>query len=483
MSKDNNDFCPADLSRRRWLQYGGATLAGALGLGSLASLGQTSAHAQSSGYKALVCVFLFGGNDGMNMVVPMDTTRHDQYAGIRQDLALPRDALVPVTGTDFGLHPAMAALAQACSDGRLAPVFNVGPLGAPLTKSQYLTIHHSDPRLPDSLYSHSDQQILWQVAGARVLERTGWGGRASTTLGTTNPVISVTGNGHFGLSSLTAPLVLPEPGGTFGLAGYPSWDNRAWKNARRSAIDTMYASPDGNQLLNSFSQLQKDSHAFADRLGTIIAYRPGHAEMSAILDVSFAPLISGNRVQTAIGRQLYQVAKLIMYNATVGGSRQLFMAGQGGYDTHSEQVAGDSQSGQHARLLKDLADAMACFYDAMKRLGMSESVTLFTQSDFGRTFAPNSSSGTDHAWGNNHLVLGGAVRGGSTYGTYPVLELGGPSDVGNNSWNRYGRWIPTASVDQYAATLLSWFGASDAQLNAILPNLGNFGTARNLGFV
>lgn len=483
MSTHTNHPHLTDIGRRRWLQYSGATLAGALGLGSMAALTQTTAHAQSSSYKALVCVFLFGGNDGMNMVVPTGASLHDQYSEIRQDLALSRDSLVPITGTGFGLHPAMSALSQACAEARLAPVFNVGPLGAPLTKAQFLSLHHSDPRLPDSLYSHSDQQILWQVAGARVLERTGWGGRASTTLGTTNPVISVTGNGHFGLSSLSAPLVLPEPGGTFGLAGYPSWDRRAWKDARRSALDAMYAGSESNQLLGSFKTSQRDAHTFADRLGTIIAYRPGSAEMAGTLDQAFAPLISGNRVQTGIGRQLYQVAKLVMYNATLGGSRQLFMAGQGGYDTHSEQVAGDSATGQHARLLKDLADAMACFYDAMKRLGLSDSVTLFTQSDFGRTFAPNSSSGTDHAWGNNHLVLGGAVRGGATYGSYPNLELGGPSDVGNNSWNRYGRWIPSVSVDQYAATLLSWFGASDPQLNAILPNLSNFGSARNLGFV
>ena len=156
----------------------------------------------------------------------------------------------------------------------------------------------------------------------------------------------------------------------------------------------------------------------------------------------------------------------------------------GGFDTHGNQiVTGSPLEGDHARLLKELGDALGAFYAAMKAIGLGDAVTAFTQSDFGRTFAPNNSTGTDHAWGNQHLVVGGAVKGGATYGSYPDLVLGGANDVGQDSWELQGRWIPTTAVDQYAATLLGWFGASETQLDAVLPNLKNFGTARRLGFL
>jgi uncharacterized protein (DUF1501 family) len=187
---------------------------------------------------------------------------------------------------------------------------------------------------------------------------------------------------------------------------------------------------------------------------------------------------------TEIARELYQVAKLVASNATVGGNRQVFFTSMGGFDTHGGQVvSGAPTTGIHASLLKDLSDAMAAFSKAMDAVGLGNAVTTFTESDFGRTFLPNSSLGTDHAWGSHHLVMGGAVRGGATYGTYPDLTLGGVNDVGTNTWEQQGRWIPTTSVDQYAATLLGWFGASDGQNGTILPNLANFGSARNLGFV
>ena len=162
-------------------------------------------------------------------------------------------------------------------------------------------------------------------------------------------------------------------------------------------------------------------------------------------------------------------------------------SGQAVFDEHAhvgnQLVTGSPLEGEHARLLKELADALAAFYAALKALGLGSAVTTFTQSDFGRTFAPNNSTGTDHAWGNQHLVLGGAVKGATTYGTYPDLVLGGDNDVGQSSWELQGRWIPTTAVDQYAATLLSWFGASDTQLDSVLPNLKNFGAARKLAFL
>ncbi|WP_372658075.1 DUF1501 domain-containing protein [Hydrogenophaga sp.] len=469
------------LNRRRWLQFTGTTLAGALGATGLSALLPAAPAQAQSAYKALVCVFLYGGNDGMNTVVPTDLTRHNQYAGVRGELALPRSSLVGLSGTDLGLHPAMAALSSAWSEGSLAPVLNVGPLYAPMSKSEYRNAAAGSSLIPDSLFSHADQQVLWEAASTDALERTGWGGRAAATLGTTNPVISLGGSGRFGLSAYQPPLVLPEPGATFGLEGLTdtSWAPVA---ARKTALEAMYADAQANTLLNTYGQQQRDAFAVATRLGDLVKVQPGSTGSSAAINNAFAPITADGKISTGIGKQLYQVAKLVEGRAVVQGDRQIFFAQQGGYDTHGDQIASTNLVGAHAGLLKALADAMACFHNAMKAIGQDQGVTLFTQSDFGRTFKPNSSKGTDHAWGNHHLVLGGAVKGNATYGTYPELVLGGANDVGVDSWERHGRWIPAVGVDQYAATLLSWLGASSGQLATVLPNLKNF-SQKNLGFV
>ncbi len=475
------------MARRRWLQRSALGMAGAFGTGSLVNLLSATRPAFAADYKALVCVFLYGGNDGLNMVVPSDATRHGQYSAVRAGLALPRGSLVGLTGSDYGLHPAMTALAPAWAAGQLAPVFNVGPLVQPLTKAQFRALPDSSPSLPDSLFSHSDQQILWETGTGDALTRTGWGGRAADALATANPVISVGGNGRFGLSALQGPLVLPGPGATFGANGLQPSDLQWAPNAaRKAALDALYAPTAvdalDSDLAGSYARQQRDAFAVSARLGTIVAAQPGGG--STAIDAGFAPVIANGRVTGGLAQQLYQVAKLIEANATVQGNRQIFFAQLGGFDTHGNQiVGGDPLSGDHARLMKALADALAAFNAAMNNLGMGAQVTTFTQSDFGRTFKPNNSLGTDHAWGNHHLVLGGAVRGNATYGSYPTLALGGPDDVGQNSWELQGRWIPTTSVDQYAATLLKWFDATDGQLDTVLPNLANFGSARNLGFV
>jgi uncharacterized protein (DUF1501 family) len=469
------------LNRRRWLQIAGATLGGALGAGGLSSLVPGTARAQSS-YKALVCIYLNGGNDGMNMVVPTDTTRYGQYAAVRAGLALPQGSLLGLGSSGYGLHPAMSALSSVWADGGLAPVFNVGPLYQPLTKAEFRAAPASSPLIPDSLFSHSDQQVLWESASTQAIARTGWGGRASATLGTANPVISVSGNSRFGASDLGAPLVLPGPGSTFGLQSLDgTWSPTV---ARKAALEALYAESQTNTLLANYALQQRNAMGVADRLGALVKTQPKD-NTSPLIDTAFAPLINttSGSVNTGIGQQLYQVAKLIEGHGTVQGMQQIFTTQLGGFDTHGNQISTDSQTGDHARLLKQLADAMACFYNAMAAIGMGNSVTLFTQSDFGRTFKPNSSSGTDHAWGNHQLVMGGDLNGLTTYGTYPELTLGGPDDVGASSWELHGRWIPTSSVDQYAATLLRWFGASEPQLDTILPNLRNFGSARHLGFL
>jgi uncharacterized protein (DUF1501 family) len=473
------------LARRAFLRRT-TTLAGSLGLAGLGGLGALAPvrQARAADYKALVCVFLYGGNDGLNTVVPTDATRHGQYASVRGAMALPRGALLPLGGSDYGLHPSLAALVPAWNEGKLTVLFNVGPLYAPLTKAEYRSQAGTGSVLiPENLFSHSDQQLLWESASTDAQARTGWGGRAAQRLATANPVISLGGNGRFGLSTGAVPLVLPEPGATFGAYGLqPSELGWAPMRARKEAIDALYAQSDG-LLSQAYQRQQLDAFAVSERLGALVKRAPGNAGNTAAIDAAFAPITSNGRINTPLGRQLYQTAKLVDARATVQGERQIFFAQQGGFDTHGNQTNGNVLEGEHVRLLKALGDAMACFHNAMKGIGMADAVTLFTQSDFGRTFKPNNSNGTDHAWGNHHLVLGGAVRGGRTYGTYPALALGGPDDVGVDSWELQGRWIPTTSVDQYAATLLAWFGADAGALDAVLPNLRNFGSARNLGFV
>jgi len=473
-----------ETTRRRWLMGSGATLASALGAGTLGNLLLHAKPAYAADYKALVCVFLYGGNDGMNMIVPNDTARYNQYAGVRGGLAIPKASLASLAGVNYGLHPSMSALGTAWSDGHLAPVFNVGPLAQPLTKAQYRAATANSGVLPSSLFSHSDQQILWETGSSDSLTRTGWGGRASEALATANPVISVAGSARFGLTALQTPLVLPGPGATFGAYGLQASDTWAPQLARKAAIDALYAQAQDVALADAYTAAQRDAFAMSARLGALVKTQPGEAGAVAAIDSAFAPLTVSGKVTTGLGQQLYQVAKLIAGNATVQGNRQIFFASMGGFDTHGNQlVTGSPLEGDHARLLKELGDALGAFYAAMKAIGLGDAVTAFTQSDFGRTFAPNNSTGTDHAWGNQHLVVGGAVKGGATYGTYPDLVLGGANDVGQDSWELQGRWIPTTAVDQYAATLLGWFGASETQLDAVLPNLKNFGTARRLAFL
>jgi uncharacterized protein (DUF1501 family) len=476
-----------DLSRRQWLLRQGAALAGAMGVGTLANLTLGTQRAYAGDYQALVCVFLYGGNDGLNTVVPTDSARYNQYAGVRRGLALPQASLLPLAGINYGLHPALSALAPVWAEGRLAPVFNVGTLVRPLTKSAFRALPESSPDLPSNLYSHSDQQIEWETGSTSGLTRSGWGGRGSAILQTTNPVISVAGSTRFGLTDAQSPLVIPgNPGEVFGAYVLtPEAQQYAPFVARKDALNALYAAGQDNDLGEAYATAQRNAFEVSNRLGALVQVEPRGTGAVAAIDTAFAGLVdTDGEFQTGLAGQLYQIAKLIAGSATVGGNKQMFFASLDGFDTHGNQlVAGNPTTGNHAALLKELGDALGAFYNAMKALGLGDAVTTFTQSDFGRTFVPNNSTGTDHAWGNTHLVLGGAVRGGASYGTFPELVLGGNNDVGVDSWELQGRWIPTTSVSQYAATLLGWFGADDTQLNSVLPQLANFGANRRLGFL
>ncbi len=472
--------------RRRWFLRSSTGLASALGVGTLGNLLVGARSAQAADYKALVCVFLYGGNDGMNTIVPLDTVRYQQYAEVRKNLALGPNSLKPLSGINYGLHPALSALVPTWNEGHLAPVFNVGPLNRLMSKTEFRAASSASGVIPDNLYSHSDQQTQWEAATSTSLSRTGWGGRASAALATTNPVISVSGNTRFGQSSAQPPLVLPTtPGEMFGAQRLQPQD-LSWSHLaeRKAILDLMYGQPNNLTLADAYASTQRNALLLSSRLGGLIQVTPNSQGANAVIDAAFAPLIAANNtLKTHLGRQLYQVAKLIHGNATVGGNRQIFFTEMNGFDTHVQQsIIGSPSEGLHARLLQELGDALACFNTAMKNLGLGGAVTSFTQSDFGRTFLPNNNQGTDHGWGNHHLVMGGAVRGAATYGVYPDLTLGGQNDVGVEAWESQGRWLPSTSVDQYAATLLSWFGATDDQLTQILPNWSNYPTHK-LGFL
>lgn len=450
------------MKRREFL--GRSSALTAAGLAASLDLFPLAARAQatSADYTALVCVFLFGGNDGNNMLVPADSAGYASYAAVRgtsSGIAIAQDALLPITprniGTPFGLHPALAPIHPLFASGQLALLANVGTLTQPTGKGQYAAGVR-----PESLYSHSDQQAQWQTASSDAASRTGWGGRLADATaplaGGTFPMItSAAGVTLFVTGSATRPLAIPTAG-NFGLAGYGSGSAA---NARRAALTTLLGIDRGNTFVAAASDITQQAIALSATVNPLLA------NANAIA----APLFAGQA--SGIAQQLLAVAKMIEARAVTGIARQIFFVSQGGYDTHNGQLA------TQQNLLAQLAAALKSFHDATAALGVADRVTTFTLSDFGRTFQPAAGGGTDHAWGNHHLLLGGAVRGGAVYGTYPTLALAGPDDA-----EREGRWIPTTSVDQYGATLARWFGAGAEELASVFPNLGAFG-ASDLGFL
>jgi uncharacterized protein (DUF1501 family) len=453
-----------DNSRRRFIQRSAALAALALGAQrNLIDL-VPPAQAQATGdYKALVCVFLFGGNDGNNTIVPYDTAGYAQYAAVRSSasgIQLAQGSLLPIhpssAATPYGLHPSLPELATLFAQRKLAVLANVGTLTQPTDKSQYIA-----GQVPLSLYSHSDQQAQWQSSISSAAAGTGWGGRIADRMAPLNargfPVVtSLDGAALFTTGASTSALSIPSSG-SFALAGY---GGSAASVARLAALKQILAAPSGNELVGAANALGTQALDLSGVMNPILA--SGTSSIASI----FAPL-SGN----STAQSLLQIAKTIEARAATGARRQIFFVGLGNFDTHANQAP------TQANLLAELSPALKAFYDATVALGVSGQVTTFTLSDFGRTFQPASGGGTDHAWGNHQFVLGGAVKGGDLYGQFPTLALGGPSDA-----EVRGRWIPTTAVDQYGATLARWFGVADADLAAVFPNLGRFAT-RDVGFM
>ena len=460
---------------------------GAFGAAALAieRFGLLRTFAQSDDYKALVCIFLFGGNDSGNTVIPYDD--YSSYSNARQasGLAIPRDSLLqispPSVGSSFGLHPSLSGLHDLWNQGKLAVACNVGPLVQPTARAAYL---NGTARLPVNLFSHSDQQNEWQTSIADPLRVSagsgggGWGGRIADKIATLNssgfpPITSVAGTPIFVAGTVEQPLAI---------APAPTALNTALR------FDVMTTPPENDVRYQGLSQLLQQDRTLTLIRGASRITTEGLG-VEKILRSAGDPSVPPFPLNTTLGYQLNQIAKVISIRSVLGMNRQIFFCSLGGFDTHNAQVnSGAPAAGTHANLLTQVSAAMKAFYDATVNLGVASQVTTFTLSDFSRTFVPNGNLGTDHAWGSHHFVMGGAVRGGDFYGipgsngtVFPTLAPNGPDDTDQGNTAR-GRWIPTTSVDQFGATLASWFGVSDTDMPAVFPLIGNFGNT-NLGFL
>ena len=466
-----------DRNRRKFLR---AAAAG----GVAYAFGRTpgTVYAQMAGggafgdYKALVCLFLFGGNDSWNMVVPTSTAEYNAYArsrggGTASSLAIDRAALLPIAQAGafagdptYGMHPSMTGLRDLFQAGRAAVVANVGPLVRPTTKAQYQTAASTGHVLPPQLFSHNDQQDQWHSLRGRAILKSGWGGRVADVLNAQTGSqqlslnVSLAGQTYFQAGEVARPYVMGAAGAAtfsgFGAAGA----GLARRNAFEAVVNASRSSSANSVYERGFATVQQRAVQFADRVNGALS---GARSFTALPDsgVTLSPLAT----------QLRTVAKLISARASLSMSRQVFFVSTGGFDQHDDLVA--DQPG----LLGNVSASVKSFYDALTEMGMENSVTLFTHSDFGRTLTSNG-DGSDHAWGGVQFVVGGAVRGQRIYGEYPLLEIGSALEIGG------GRHIPTTSADQYAATLARWFGVQDADLNKVAPSLGNF-TQRDVGFM
>ncbi|HEX7174516.1 MAG TPA: DUF1501 domain-containing protein [Pyrinomonadaceae bacterium] len=463
-------------SRRDFLRRTGCLLGGAAIASTLDGFKLLSAYAQDSAaddYRALVCVFLNGGNDGNNMVVPFDDARYNQYNAARgaAGLAIPKASLLavnPASGNQYGLHPNMPELQTLFGQGKLAVVCNTGPLVEPLTRATYQS---GAGKRPLQLFSHSDQVNLWQTSIANNASQTGWGGRTADRTAPLNgaatfpQVVSIAGISTFVIGANARPLAISDSNTALSsvlpLNNAPN-ATTAETNARRAAFDRLRALEGGVVLVKASSDTTSSALQTRDALISAPA-----REFPAFIQTD------------SLARQLEQVARLIALRDTFGVKRQIFFCSLGGFDTHANQRNAGVPNNQDS-LLQQVSRALKAFYDATVELGVESSVTTFTLSDFGRTLQPAGAGagvGSDHGWGNHQFVMGGAVRGNDFYGSFPTLALGGPDDTDTR-----GRWIPTTSVEQYAATLAAWYGLSASDLPAVFPLIGRFSTP-TLGFM
>ena len=472
----------AFLRRSSQLALTGTALPFAL---NLAAMGEAAAF-DATDYKALVCVFFYGGNDYANTVVTYDDASYNQYSTIRGGgagqtaggIALAKSSLAPTLlnpsvalagGLQYALHPSMTGLANLFNTGKAAVQLNVGPLVVPVTKAQYSGADRVNFPLPPKLFSHNDQQSVWQSSSPEG-STIGWGGNIgdlalsgnSTSLFT---CINVTGNAVF-LSGDSALSYQVSTGGAVAINAVKN--NVYGSSAVKSALAGLVQQPRTHTLENEYNRVTTRAIGAESQISTGLA--------ASSLATVFP---TGN----SLADQLKMVARLIGARNSLGAKRQVFMVSIGGFDLHDNLIS------QHPTLLGKVSDALTAFYNATVELGVANKVTAFTASDFGRTLASNG-DGSDHGWGSHHLMVGGAVKGQAFYGTPPPVSVASTA-AAQDQWHvGQGRLLPSTSVDQYAATLANWFGVADSELAGILPNLRHFGAAAgrpdyptNLGFM
>jgi uncharacterized protein (DUF1501 family) len=472
----------AFLRRSAQLALSGAALPMAL---NLAAIGEAAAF-DATDYKALVCVFLYGANDYANTVVTYDDASYNLYSAIRGGgtsqaaggIALAKSALTatllnPTTalpgGRQYALHPAMTGLANLFNSGKAAVQLNVGPLVVPLTKAQYSGSDRVNFPLPPKLFSHNDQQSIWQSSSPEG-STIGWGGNMGDLAlpGNANSLftcINVTGNAVF-LSGDSALSYQVSTGGAVAI--------NAIKN-------NVYGSSAVKTALAGLIQ-QTRTHTLENEYNKVTARAIG-AETQITAGLAGVTLGTSFPANNSLADQLKMVARLIGARNGLGAKRQVFIVSLGGFDLHDNLIS------QHPGLLGKVSDAMTAFFNATVELGVANKVTAFTASDFGRTLSSNG-DGSDHGWGSHHFMVGGAVKGAAFYGTPPPVSVGSTA-AAQDQWHvGQGRLLPSTSVDQYAATLGSWFGVADGELAGILPNLRHFGASAgrpdyptNLGFM
>jgi len=504
-----------ELSRRQFIRQAACAAVGTAAMSSairdLRFMNAAVAQSNITDYKALVCIFLAGGNDSNNLIIPTLPSEYTNYAAIRTPiLAIPQANILNLDGAyaptnndghTYGLHPCCPELRTLFGQGKLAMLFNTGTLAHPMTKTQYF---NTPSQRPPQLFSHADQVTQWETSVPDQPALTGWGGRCADLLNavqTNAPVslsVSLAGANTFEVGSVVSQYSV-STGGAINLQGvsgarltaltnilglqYPNMQVQAYSTIADHAINT-------GALLNSAILATADPTPPPITQFWTTPF-PGSNPFQVVTPTS------GAKFNSSLGPQLKMIARLIEAGHRAAGpsngfgmKRQIFFCQVGGYDLHSGQTdapaGGSVLNGSHANLLAEISQCMNAFQAAMDQIGtlhsdpdFSKRVTAFTCSDFGRTFQGNG-QGSDHGWGNHHMIMGGAVHGKQTYGKFPALTLSGPDDTSMS--NGTGRWIPSTSCDQYFATLATWFGVDAGNLSAVFPNLGRFPTS-NLGFV
>lgn len=483
------------ITRRQFIRQAACAAVGSAALTAairdLRFMNAAVAQTNITDYKALVCIFLSGGNDSNNLIIPAIQSEYNNYAAIRSNvLAIPlsggpaNQLAIPLSplnsdGHEYALHPACPELATLFGEGKLATLFNTGTLVFPMTRAQY---QGGILQRPPQLFSHADQVTQWQTSIPDQAPLTGWGGRCADLLAAVQPnspislCVTLAGANTFEVGNLVSQYSV-STSGAISLSGVTG--------ARQAALTNLLGLPYPNMQAQAYARVARHAIDTGALLNGAITNTAAASYWTTPFLTQVISPTGGTLFTSSLMAQLQMVARMIEAGYRAAGNptngfgmkRQIFFCQVGGYDLHTGQTPGPGSTtiGAHANLMAELSQSMYAFQRAMEQLNLSNNVTTFTSSDFGRTF-PCNGQGSDHGWGSHHLIMGGAVKGRRTYGTFPTLAVNGPDDTST------GRWIPTTACDQYFATLARWFGVDNSNIATVFPNVGRFATS-DLGFL